>query len=143
MERPTGRLKAWFGPRRGVRTWPLMAPSVALLVFWMIVPLVLTLWFSVQGYNLLSPPQGFVGLDNYVYLLTDPGLVTVIWNTIVLVVAALVATIVLGTLFAVLFDQVFYGRGIARLLMIAPFFLMPTVSALVWKNLLMHPFYGL
>jgi sorbitol/mannitol transport system permease protein len=120
-----------------------MAPSVALLVIWMIVPLVLTLWFSVQGYNLLTPPQGFVGLDNYVYLLTDPGLVTVIWNTIVLVVAALVATIVLGTLFAVLFDQAFYGRGIARLLMIAPFFVMPTVSALVWKNLLMHPVYGL
>jgi len=120
-----------------------MAPSVALLVIWMIVPLVLTLWFSVQGYNLLTPPQGFVGLDNYVYLLTDPGLVTVIWNTIVLVVAALVVTIVLGTLFAVLFDQAFYGRGIARLLMIAPFFVMPTVSALVWKNLLMHPVYGL
>jgi len=140
---PAGRLKAWLGPRRSVRTWPLMAPSVALLVVWMIVPLVLTLWFSVQGYNLLSPPQGFVGLDNYVYLLTDPGLVTVIWNTIVLVVAALAATIVLGTLFAVLFDQAFYGRGIARLLMIAPFFVMPTVSALVWKNLLMHPVYGL
>ena len=120
-----------------------MAPSVALLVVWMIVPLVLTLWFSVQGYNLLTPPQGFVGLDNYVYLLTDPGLVTVIWNTIVLVVAALVATIVFGTLFAVLFDQAFYGRSIARLLMIAPFFVMPTVSALVWKNLLMHPVYGL
>src|SRR5204862_2853534 len=97
---PTGRLKAWVGPRRSVRTWPLMAPSVALLVVWMIVPLVLTLWFSLQAYNLLTPPQGFVGLDNYVYLLTDPGLVTVIWNTIVLVVAALVVTIVLGTLFA-------------------------------------------
>jgi len=61
----------------------------------------------------------------------------------VLVVAALVVTIVLGTVIAVLFHQPFYGRAIARLLMVAPFFVMPTVSALVWKNLLMQPVYGL
>ena len=36
-----------------------------------------------------------------------------------------------------------YGRGVARLLVIAPFFVMPTVSALVWKNMLMHPVNGL
>ena len=35
----------------------------------------MTLWFSFQRYNLLNPAQhGFVGLDNYDYLLTDPGL---------------------------------------------------------------------
>jgi sorbitol/mannitol transport system permease protein len=43
----------------------------------------------------------------------------------------------------VLFDQDFFGRGIARVLLIAPFFVMPTVSALVWKNMLMHPANGL
>jgi len=61
----------------------------------------------------------------------------------VLVVAALVATIVLGTLIAVVFYQPFHGRAVARLLMVAPFFVMPTVSALVWKNLLMNPDSGL
>ena len=48
----------------------------------------------------------------------------------------------MGTLLAVLFDQPFPGRGIARVLAISPFFVMPTVSALIWKNLLMHPIYG-
>lgn len=120
-----------------------MTPAVGLLVVWMIVPLALTVWYSLQGYNLLSPPPRFVGLENYEYLLTDPNLLTVIWNTVVLVVAALFVTVVLGTLFAVLFDQAFPGRNIARLLAIAPFFVMPTVTALVWKNLLMHPVYGL
>jgi sorbitol/mannitol transport system permease protein len=134
-----GRLRA----RPRVRTWVLMAPAVGLLAIWMIVPLGLTIWYSLQGYNLLYPPQGFVGLDNYEYLLTDPGLPVVIWNTIVLVVAACVVTIILGTLIAVLFDQPFYGRAIARLLVVAPFLVMPTVSALVWKDLLMHPVYGL
>jgi sorbitol/mannitol transport system permease protein len=133
----------WLKPKRAVRTWPLMAPAVGLLLVWMIVPLALTLWYSVQGYNLLSPPQGFVGLENYVYLLTDPDLLTVVWNTLVLVLVALAVTVTAGVLFAVLFDGPFYGRDIARLLVIAPFFVMPTVSALVWKNLLMHPVYGL
>ena len=55
----------------------------------------------------------------------------------------LVITVVLGILLAVLFDQDFFGRGVARLLVIAPFFVMPTVSALIWKNMLMHPVNGL
>src|SRR6185503_5016272 len=66
-----------------------------------------------------------------------------IWNTLVLVGSVLVASVVFGTAFAVLFDQEFLGRGVARLLLIAPFFVMPTVSALIWKNLLMHPVNGL
>jgi sorbitol/mannitol transport system permease protein len=41
-----------------------------------------------------------------------------------------------------LFNQNFPGRSTARLLVIAPFFVMPTVSALIWKDLLMHPVYG-
>jgi ABC-type sugar transport system permease subunit len=44
---------------------------------------------------------------------------------------------------AVMFDRKFYGQGIARLLAIAPFFVMPTVSALIWKNMILHPVYGL
>ncbi len=124
--------------------WLLMAPVVSLMVAWMIVPLVLTLWFSVQRYNLQDPSlHGFVGFNNYYYLLTDPSLITALVNTVVIVVADLALTIVFGVLLAVVLDQPFFGRGIARLLIVAPFFVMPTVSALVWKNLLMHPVYGL
>ena len=124
--------------------WLLMAPIVSLMLAWMIVPLVLTLWFSMQRYNLQDPTMhGFVGFNNYYYLLTDPSLVTALVDTVVIVVADLLATIVFGILLAVVLDQPFFGRGIARLLIVAPFFVMPTVSALVWKNLLMHPVYGL
>ena len=134
------------GARRGrdVNTLPLMLPSVGLLLIWMIVPLVMTLWFSFQYYNLINPTMtGFAGLDNYRYLLTDPSLWTAMLNTLYLVFWVLVITVGLGTLLAVLFDQDFPGRNIARLLAIAPFFVMPTVSALVWKNMLMHPVNGL
>ena len=51
-------------------------------------------------------------------------------------------TVGLGTLLAVLFNEPFPGRNVARVLAISPFFVMPTVSALVWKNLMMHPIYG-
>ncbi len=130
--------------QRNVNTMPLVAPSVVLLFLWMIVPLAMTLWFSFQYYNLLDPlTTGFAGFDNYTYLLQDPSLWTAMANTLFLVFWVLVITVGLGTLLAVLFDQEFYGRGVARLLAIAPFFVMPTVSALIWKNMLMHPVNGL
>jgi sorbitol/mannitol transport system permease protein len=129
---------------RAVDTRPLLWPSIGVLLIWMIVPLVLTLYFSLRNYNLVDPTQtGWAGLDNYTYLLTDPALITALWNTILLVGGVLIATVVFGTLFAVLFDQDFWGQGAARLFVIAPFFVMPTVAALVWKNLLMHPVNGL
>ena len=45
-------------------------------------------------------------------------------------------------LLALLLDQAFWGVNIVRLLVIAPFFVMPTVAALVWKNMMMNPVYG-
>jgi sorbitol/mannitol transport system permease protein len=122
----------------------MMAPSVAILFVWMIVPLVLTLWFSFQRYNLLHPDRaGFVWFRNYSYFLTDPAFVQAISNTLILVIGVLIITVVGGILLALLLDQPIWGQGIVRLLVIAPFFVMPTVSALVWKNMIMHPQYGI
>ncbi len=121
----------------------MLAPAVSVLLVWMIVPLALTLWFSFQRYNLLRPATGFAGLDNYTYLLGGHDLWRSIWNTVLLVGGVLAATIVFGTLTAILLDQPLIGRGILRLLCIAPFFVMPTVSALIWKNLLLNPVTGL
>ncbi len=130
--------------KRGIDTRPLVWPSIAALLVWMIVPLALTLYFSFRNYNLTDPTvQGWAGVSNYTYLLTDPSFITSIVNTVLLVGGVLITTVVFGTLFAVLFDQDFYGQGISRLFVIAPFFVMPTVAALVWKNLLMDPVNGL
>jgi sorbitol/mannitol transport system permease protein len=130
-------------PGRALRRSLLIAPSVGVLLLWMIVPLAMTLYFSFERYNLLDPTiTGFAGLQNYEFLVTDPELWTAMINTLVLVGSVLAITVAFGTLLAVLFNQQFPGRGVARLLVIAPFFVMPTVSALVWKNLMMHPIYG-
>ena len=122
----------------------MLTPSVVLLAAWMLIPLGMTVYFSTWRYNLSMPGQeNWVGLENYGYFLADPTFLAAIWNTFQLVGGILVITIVGGTLLALLLDQPFWGRGIVRLLVIAPFFVMPTVSALVWKNMLMHPVNGL
>ena len=132
------------GASPNVKTLPLVAPAVIVLLLWMLVPLAMTLWFSFQRYNLLNPfLTGFVGFDNYRFLLNDPSLCRAMWNTLVLVGSVLIITVVLGTLLAVLYDQPFWGNGICKVLVIAPFFVMPTVSALVWKNMLLHPVNGI
>ncbi len=122
----------------------MMTPAVLLLLGWMLVPLGLTLYFSLLRYNLLMPGmEQWTGLDNYRYFLTDPAFLDALRNTLLLVGGVLVITITGGILLALLLDQAFWGRGIVRLLMIAPFFIMPTVSALVWKNMFMNPVTGL
>jgi sorbitol/mannitol transport system permease protein len=109
----------------------------------MIVPLGITIYFSFIRKNLLNPElSGFAGLENYKFLWEDPAFIPAIINSVILIGAVLIITVVLGTLFAVLFDREFFGKSIATLLVIAPFFVMPTVSALIWKNMMMHPVYG-
>jgi sorbitol/mannitol transport system permease protein len=121
-----------------------VGPSVLVLFVWMIVPLALTLYFSVLNYNLLDPGnESYIGFLNYEYFLTDPAFLSALVNTLKLVGGVLVITVAGGTLLALLLDQPIFGQGIVRLMVIAPFFVMPTVSALIWKNLLMHPVSGL
>ena len=120
----------------------MMAPSVIALLIWMIVPLSMTVWFSFQWYTAFRAPE-FTGFANYTYFFANPNIWTVFFNTLILVGGVLAITLVGGTLLALLLDQPMFGQGIVRLLVIAPFFVMPTVSALVWKNMLMHPVNGL
>ncbi|MEH2118687.1 hypothetical protein [Nostoc sp.] len=75
-----------------------------------------------------------IGIENFTFILSDSALWTSIAITIILVVSVLAITIGLGTLLAVLFDQDFYGCKVARVLVISPFFVMPTVSALIWNK---------
>jgi sorbitol/mannitol transport system permease protein len=120
----------------------LIAPSIVLLLVWMIVPLAMTVWFSTQNYNLLNPETSFIGIENFRYFLGNPAFLSALGNTMLLVGSVLAITAVFGVLIALLVDQAFVGRRLVRLMLIAPFFVMPTVSALIWKNLLMHPVSG-
>ena len=125
-------------------TKALQAPSIILLLLWMIVPLSMTLYFSFMRYNLLYPERtGFTGSLNYDFFLTDPALFDAVLNTLTLVGSIITISVVLGMGIALLLQEAFRGRGIVRVMLISPFFIMPTVNALIWKNMFMNPVYGL
>jgi sorbitol/mannitol transport system permease protein len=125
-------------------TFWLLSPAVVFLVLWTQVPLVLTLYYSFQRFVLVNPDlRGFVGFGNYLSLVTDPAFWVSLERTLVLVLSSLGVTLVFGLALGLLFFQRFPGRAWMRTLAISPFFVMPVVSALIWKNMLMHPVYGL
>jgi len=133
------------GARSFARTTRLlMAPAVIFLLIWMLVPLAMTIYYSFQQYNLLMPMyDGFAGFNNFVILLGDPTFWKSLANTLIIVAASLVITVGLGLALALLFNRTFVGRGVARTLAVAPFFVMPVVTGLIWKNMLFHPVFGL
>ncbi|WP_431273147.1 carbohydrate ABC transporter permease [Variovorax ureilyticus] len=122
----------------------LMAPAVAVLVLWMLAPLLMTIYFSFVNYNLMQPGERtFNGLANFEYFITDPDFWPAVWNTLMLIGSVIAITVVLGVALALLVNEPFPGRGIVRVLLISPFFVMPTVNALLWKHMMMNPIYGI
>jgi len=122
----------------------MLTPAVVLLLGWMLVPLIMTLYFSFKKYlPLRGGDLGWVGFDNYARFMTSSAFLDSVGATLLLVGGVLIITVVLGVLLALLLDQPMWGQGIVRILVIAPFFVMPTVSALVWKNMFMDPVNGI
>jgi sorbitol/mannitol transport system permease protein len=124
----------------------LILPALIYLVVMTQAPFILTLWYSLHTWIMTSPELGkpWVGLENFNYtLFQDPTFRDAVINTLVMTISIVGASLVLGLAFALLLHRPFPLRGLVRSLMIAPFFVMPTVSAVVWKNLLLNPVFGL
>ena len=74
-----------------------MAPAVVTLFLWMIVPLVMTIYFSLVRYNLMQPGEkDFLGLANFEYFVTDPDFGPSVLNTLLLLGSVIAITVVLG-----------------------------------------------
>ena len=136
------------------RTIPrlLQTPSVVLLLLWMLVPLGMTLYFSFIRYVLNSSRRpewttpsfsNWRGFGNYQYVLEAKDFGLAISNSVFIVVSILVLTVVLGLALAMLVNRSFPGRGIVRVLLISPFFVMPAVNAVLWINMILDPVLGL
>jgi sorbitol/mannitol transport system permease protein len=122
----------------------MIAPAVFDLLVWMLVPLCMTLYFSFADYR---PMRGvfdaWIGFENYGRFLSSTSFISSVVTTLWMVGGILAITITGGVAFALLLDQPMFGQGIVRILVIAPFFVMPTVSALVWKNMFFNVDSGL
>jgi sorbitol/mannitol transport system permease protein len=124
----------------------LLLPALVYLAVMTQAPFLVTLWYSFHNWILTSPELGhrWIGLDNFRYELTeDPIFRTAIYNTLEITAGVVGGSLVLGLGFALLLNRRFPLRGVARALMIAPFFVMPTVNAVVQKNLFLNPIFGL
>lgn len=130
----------------------LQAPSVILLLIWMLVPLSLTLYFSFIRYvlNSLSRPEwtkpsfsNWRGWGNYEFVLNNDGFWLAIYNSVFIVCSIVILTVILGLAIAVLVNRSFPGRGLVRVLLISPFFVMPAVNAVLWINMILDPVLGL
>jgi sorbitol/mannitol transport system permease protein len=143
-EVPSRRFAFLRSPRAA--TIALLLPALGYLVLMTQAPFVVTVWYSLHRWILTSPELGhpWVGLDNLRYTLTeDPIFRTAVENTVVITASIVGASLAIGLGLALLLNRQFPFRGIVRALMIAPFFVMPTVNAVVQKNLFLNPIFGL
>ena len=122
----------------------LPVPAIIFMIIVTQIPLLLTLRYSLERWNLLRPDRrADIGLDNYPRIIQDSDFWVIIGNTLVLTLSVVVITLILGMILALLLNREFPGRGIVRTMLITPFLLMPTVSAVLWKNVLFNPAFGL
>ena len=136
------------------RTLPrlLQTPAVIMLLIWMLIPLGMTLYFSFIRYvlNNLRRPEwttpslsNWRGFGNYEFVLNSKDFWFAVQNSLFIVCSILFLTVILGVLIAVLINKSFPGRGIVRVLLISPFFVMPAVNAVLWINMILDPVLGL
>ena len=119
----------------------------------MLVPLGMTLYFSFIRYvlNNLRRPEwttpsfsNWRGFGNYEYVLFHAkDFWFAVQNSIFIVGFILILTVLLGLALAMLVNRSFPGRGIVRVLLISPFFVMPAVNAVLWINMILDPVLGL
>jgi sorbitol/mannitol transport system permease protein len=123
----------------------LVIPSIVLVALITQIPLLVTLGLSVIKWIVVRPDLKitFVGIGNYIQILSNPEFLKIILNTIVLTFVSIVSCTVFGLIFALLLNRQFIGVNIARTILISPFFVMDAVAGIIWKTLMLHPSFGI
>ncbi len=129
--------------QRWSRRLPIL-PAVLYTIVVTQIPFVLTIWYSLQSWNLLTPAnKHFIGLGNYRLIFTNASFRQALLTTVEMTALTVVIAMLLGLAFALLLDRRFLGRSVVRTLLITPFLVMPTAAALLWKTTMLDPTYGL
>jgi polyol transport system permease protein len=135
-------------PRRDPlsRPWRRRLPLIPALLFTIVVtqvPFALNIYYSLTDWTVNPPgPREFVGIENYRELASDRFFREAAVTSVVMTVSAVLVSLVLGTMLAVLLDRKFFGQGIVRTLLITPFLIMPVVAGLIWKNQMFSKLFG-
>jgi sorbitol/mannitol transport system permease protein len=137
------RLSKW-----GKESWVRRAPLLPALVFMIIVtqlPFVATLVISFMSWSgqPLAPAKSFTGIDNFKEVFQTAEYRNAVFTTIIMTVTVVFVSVVLGMGIALMLDRKFFGRGVVRTMMIAPFLIVPIASAYFWSNGILNAPFGL
>src|SRR5690606_32632024 len=113
--------------------WYLCAPAFGVMLAVTAYPMLQALWLSLQSYRITDPDaRRFVGLGNYVLILTDPLWWQAVGVTLLITVITVVAELALGFALALVMHRVAIGRGLVRTAILVPYGLVTVVSAYAW-----------
>ena len=112
----------------------MLVPTLALVVVFGHVPALSSLRLAFTRYNIKQPARrGFVGLDNFVHVLTDDAFHAALGRVAYFMAAAIVAVLVIGLVFALVLNRDFRGRALLRTVIIVPWAIPPVVSGHAWR----------
>lgn len=120
---------------------PFVLPVIALTSLFIVYPIIMTVWASLNKVDQFGRSHGFVGMANYRNLLSNPDFLAALWRTIVWTIAVVVGTLTLSLLFAVILNMDFRGRGLARTFLLLPWATSLVVVAMLWRWMA-HPDFG-
>ncbi|WP_107426937.1 carbohydrate ABC transporter permease, partial [Streptomyces fradiae] len=137
-----GRRRTGADPRR--LPYLLIAPAGLLMLGFIAYPVLSVFYYSLQHYNVTKPwKNGYAGLDNFTRAFTEDPL---FWSTLVFsakwVVVQVGLQLALGLVLALLVNQTFVGRGIARALVFSPWAVSGVLTTTIWM-LLYNPSTGI
>ena len=128
-----GRLIRSQTTRRLAFGYLLLAPAVLYVVLLVGMPFLFSLWLALTDASVADSSSNFVGLDNFRAAFESEVFWIALRNSVVFLVVAAIFKSILGTSLAFLLLQEFPGKKIVRGLVVIPFTLPVTISALNWK----------
>ena len=111
----------------------LTAPAFLLAAFIILWPLFQIGEISLNDVNRFGQLRGFSGFDNFTAVLSDPQFLAACWRTVIWTVGIVAGTILISIPVALILNQDFYGRGIARVIIMLPWAVSLTMTAIVWR----------
>ena len=114
----------------------ILVPALTAFMVMVFYPFVDAMSMSLYQYTIFDTEPIFIGLDNFVTILTDPYVLGSWVTTAIFVVLTTALTMVLGLCWALLMYQDFRGRAVFRTMTLLPWILPSTVSAFIWAWML-------
>ncbi len=112
---------------RYVQYW-LILPALIVMCAVLVYPLAYSFWISFYDWNITSVERPFLGLRNYVEALSSPSSQYVFWQNIAFTVICIALEFVIGMALALLMSRQFFGRGLARTLLLLPMLTAPVLA---------------